>query len=208
LFEVRIRSFKQDQRAGADHGDGAAQDGAEAHRHQQARHRQPGARRDAADHGQEECRGPDVLHEARDTADGPGDQRDDARLGGAADAHDEAGDLRHDPGFVEPGTDDHDRDDGDDRVARETIEQMLHRHQTLLESHQGRKETGQSEQDHDADRGDIDRDDLEGEQKDREKQKAHDPGDLDGRYNPCQVDADHGEEHRGEIGFRQGTKGG
>ena len=49
---------EQDQRARADHGHGAAEDGAEAHRHQQARHRQAGTCRDACDHRQEQAAAP------------------------------------------------------------------------------------------------------------------------------------------------------
>ena len=55
--------IEQDQRAGTDHGDGAAEDGGEAHRHQQTRHRQAGAGRDTGDYRQEQRRSPDVLHE-------------------------------------------------------------------------------------------------------------------------------------------------
>ena len=63
LCRAHQQVVEHDERARSDHGERAAEDGAEPHRHHEARHRQPGLRRDAGNYRQEQrCRA-HVLHE-------------------------------------------------------------------------------------------------------------------------------------------------
>ncbi len=115
-------------------------------------------------------------------AHGAGDDGDDARLGSPADLQDEGGDLTHDPGLVQAGTDDHHGDDGDDGVRGEAVEQVRRIHQSLLQTHDGGEQRGQSQQHHHGGGGYVHSHDLEGKQVNGEKENTADPGDLHRGY--------------------------
>ena len=53
---------QHDERARRDQRHRATEDGAEAHRHDEARHRQPGARGNTGHDRQEQCSRADILH--------------------------------------------------------------------------------------------------------------------------------------------------
>ena len=117
---------QQDQGAGADHGQGAAQDGghADGHEHPRDGYLEP-LQSNGAHRGQEEHRRPGVLHHPGDGRDkaGEGDHQAVGALGyKAQDGLDYA---VHQPGPVKAVADDHHPDDGYHRVGAQAPEGVL-----------------------------------------------------------------------------------
>ena len=141
-------------------------------------------RGDTAHHGQKESGSAHVLNERENHTYRARDDGDDPRLARAAILQDDARDPAHEAGLVEPGTEDHHRDDGGHRIRGEAAKQTVGIG-NVSEAGQLREQT---QGDHDNDRREVDPAHLGDEQQDGDpehgKDHQHFGGQLDSRHCP------------------------
>ncbi len=117
------------------------------------------------------------MHERGDQRGRARDERDDAALGAPAVAQDGAGDLVHHARLVEAGAEDHDGDDRDDGITRQTAEEEVRLEQAIDAGQiEQQPEQRQDEQGDDVDAQKLGREQDHGEDDDR-----HDDGHFRGQ---------------------------
>jgi len=142
LPALRQQIVEDDQGSRSHHAQCPAQDRRESDGHQQPGGVDPVVSGNQQDGGEEQDHRPDVLHERGHQPHRCGDDGQQALFAGAGDPGDPLRHAVHGPRAVQAVPQDHDADHGHDRVAGETREDILRRHQL---------QPGQQQQDEDGD---------------------------------------------------------